>query len=254
MMKHYFLLDQNMIETKRKCVIVAHRGASNIAPENTMKAFRKAIELNADYIELDVRESKDGYLVISHEGDIFKTTGQHGLIKDMTLDELRKLDFGEGEQIPLLEEVVKLSKGIINLNCEIKVENVGKKALKLLRDADMLGSTIISSFKHDELLKIQKLSSDIKLASLVEIEPGFIISWSDKKSMIEFAARNKFYSINPFYSMVDKDFIEYCRKFKLKIFPWTVNSKIAIKRLIKLGIDGIITNQVQDVKEILNVI
>ena len=86
---------------KRKPWIIGHRGANSIAPENTLKAFQKAIDLGADCVEFDVHESKDGEVVIMHDPDIFRTTGQkhHGLIKDMTLEELRTLDCGEGEKI-----------------------------------------------------------------------------------------------------------------------------------------------------------
>ncbi len=108
--------------------ILAHRGASAYAPENTMAAFKKAIEMNADGIELDVHLSKDGYIVIIHDERVDRTTDGKGEVKDFSLDELKKLDAGswfsdeyKGEKIPTLEELLSLIKNTeIYLNIEIK--------------------------------------------------------------------------------------------------------------------------------------
>ena len=243
-----------MSEKSNKCLIFAHRGANNIAPENTMKAFREAIKLKADYIELDVRESKDGYLVIIHDEDVSRITGKAGIISEMTLKELRKLDFGKGEKIPLLEDVIKLTIGKIKLNCEIKTENIGKKVIDMIREAKIVDRTILSSFNHEELLKIQKIDPEIKLASLEEADPQYTNNWEKLKSLIKTAAINRFYSINPFYTYTDKKFIEFSHNSNLKVFVWTVDSKKVIKEMINLGVDGIITNYVQRTKDIMKTI
>ena len=105
--------------TKEKFLIVAHRGANNLAPENTLKAFKKAIELRADFVECDVLESKDGVLVITHDEEISRLTGQFGYVRDLTLEKLKTFDFGDGEKIPTLQELIELINGKINLNCEV---------------------------------------------------------------------------------------------------------------------------------------
>ncbi len=138
------------------------------------------------------------------------------------------------------------------MNCEIKAENIGKKVVNMIQEADIVNTTFISSFNHDELIKIKKIAPEIKLGSLEEANPDYTNNWEIIKSLIDEAVNNKFYSINPFYTYVDKTFIEYCHKSNLKIFVWTVDSKKAIKKLIKMGIDGIITNYVQRVKDIIN--
>ncbi|MFX1329560.1 MAG: glycerophosphodiester phosphodiesterase, partial [Promethearchaeota archaeon] len=84
----------------KNILIIAHRGANSIAPENTLKAFQKAIELGADMIEFDVRKTLDDRIVISHDNSLIRITGKLGSIKSMTLEQLRELDFGEGEKIP----------------------------------------------------------------------------------------------------------------------------------------------------------
>ena len=237
---------------REKILIIAHRGASNIAPENTLKAFKKAIEFRADYIEFDVHQSKDGEIVIMHDGNTLRTTGHFGIINRMALSDLKELDCGEGEKIPTLEEVIEVAKGKIGLNCEIKDRGIAEKIIKILRESDMVDTTIVSSFKHDILLKIQKLDSQIKLASLEPTRTGWIKSWITRKKLLSVAIKNNFYAINPFYKLVNQKFVESSHKNNIKIFPWTVDSESTIKKLVKIGVDGIITNHVSRVKDILN--
>lgn len=235
-----------------KILIIGHRGASNIAPENTLKAFQMAIDLNADFIEFDLHETKDGELVIIHDEDISRITGKKGLVKDMTLHELHLLDFGEGERIPTLLELITLSKGKIKLNCEIKVKDIGKKTIKILQESKMIDSTIISSFDHQELLIIQKMEPLLKLGSLEPTKYESTYDWNTKKEMVQFCVNNNLYSIHPFYPIVDEKFVEYAHKNDIKVFPWTVDSKVAIRKLVKFNVDGIITNEISKVKDIIN--
>jgi glycerophosphoryl diester phosphodiesterase len=239
-------------ENRDKIAIIAHRGASNIAPENTMKAFQKAIELNADYIEFDVHQSMDEEIVAMHDANTFRTTGHLGFIKYMFLDDLKKLDCGDGEKIPTLQEILSLTKGKIKLNCEIKVRGLEEKIIQILDEEDMIGNTLISSFKHDILLRIQKIDPRIKLASLEPTRTGWIKSWVSRRKLLNFAIKNQFYAINPFYKLVNRKFVKNAHENNIRIFPWTVNSDSTIRKIIELGVDGIITNKIFRVKEILN--
>jgi len=232
-----------LIENKRKVIIIAHRGASNIAPENTLKAFQKAIDLGADFIEFDVHLSKDNEIVIMHDANTFRTTGHKGLIKEMTLRELKELECGQGEKIPTLQELIEICKGKINLQLEIKAKGMAKKIVHILRDADLITSTLISSFKHDQLLEIQKLEPDLKLAAL--------IVGIKKRKTIKKAIKNNFHAIHPLYKFVNKKFIEKAHENNLKINVWTVDSKIQMKKLLEMGVDGIITNDIEVAKEML---
>ena len=237
---------------KKKVLIFAHRGASGVAPENTLSAFKKAIELKADYIEFDVHQSIDGEIVIMHDANTYRTTGHFGSIKNMTLEELKQLDCGDGERIPTLRELVKLAKGKIGLNCEVKARGLDEQLVNIINDEEMIESTIISSFKHDVLLRIQKLEPRIKLASLEPTRTGWIKSWLSRKKLIRVAINNTFYAINPFFKLVSENFKNRAHDNDIKIFPWTVNSESAINKLINIGVDGIITNEIQRVRALLN--
>ena len=232
--------------------MIAHRGASNIAPENTLKAFKMAIDLGADCIELDIHQSKDGELVVIHDENLNRITGQNGFIKNFTLEELKSFDFGEGEQIPTLREVIELTLGKINLNCEIKVEGISNRVIDLIKEYEILSSVIISSFIHDELLKFQKIEPLLKLASLEPNVYKISYSWEEKRQMIQFCIRNNLYAINPHFPILDQQFVKFAHKNNIKVFPWTVDRKHSIKKLIMLNVDGIITNDIVRLKNILN--
>ncbi|MBY9018421.1 MAG: hypothetical protein KGD66_06270 [Candidatus Lokiarchaeota archaeon] len=236
---------------EKQILIMGHRGASKIAPENTLLAFQKAIELKADFIEFDVLKSFDRELVITHDENVSRLTGKNGFVKEMSLKELKQLDFGEGEKIPTLTELIETTKGKIKLNCEIKVEGIVKKTIELFQKYDIIDSTIVSSFLHDELLKFQAEEPNLKLASLEPTPETTKLDWNTKKKMIDYCVNNNLYAINPIVMMVDQQFVDYAHGNEIKVFPWTVDTKISIKKLIKYGVDGIITNDIETAKNIL---
>ena len=226
-----------------KVLIIAHRGANKLAPENTLKAFEKAIELGADFVEFDTHASKDGEIVIMHDENTLRTAGYDGLIKDMTLEELKQLDCGAGEKIPTLKELIQLAKGKINLQLEIKAKGITGEIVKILRDSGLIDSTIISSFHHGELDKIEQLEPRLKLASL-------ILGIRKNKSIRE-AKKQDYYAIHPLHRLASSKFVRKAHENGIKINAWTVDSEKRMKKLIKRGIDGLITNDVEAAKKVL---
>lgn len=233
---------------KSQILVIGHRGANKSEPENTLKSFRKAIELQADYIELDVQVSKDGEIVVIHDYEISELTGHSGYVKEMTLDELKQLDMGEGEKIPTFQEVIKLAQGEIGLQIEIKVNEIGKEIIEMLRDANLIESTIISSFIHNELVKIKKLEPEIKLGALLSeriSEPRDLINATKR------VIKKNLFAVHPYFAGVNRELIEFAHKNNLKVNVWTINEKPDMERLIKLGVDGIITDDIPLAKELL---
>ena len=119
-------------------LLIGHRGANKIAPENTLKAFQKAIDLKADYVEFDVHQSKDGEIVVIHDSKTLRTTGYKGVIEEMNLKEIKELDAGEGEKIPTLDELLHLTKGKIGLQLEIKTPGMAQKIVSALKKLDLI--------------------------------------------------------------------------------------------------------------------
>jgi glycerophosphoryl diester phosphodiesterase len=240
-------------EKEKKILLIAHRGANKLAPENTLKAFQKAIELKADYIEFDIHKSKDNEIVIMHDRNTFATTGHKGLIKRMTLRELKALDCGEGEEIPTLRELIDIAKEKIGLQIEVKAKGMTEQLVSILRDqSNLIETSLISSFQHDELLKIQRIEPNLKLAALEPIITGWTKNWEYQSGIIDNVMKNKYYAIHPRYQLINQEFINYCRRNNIKVNVWTVNSKAAMKKFIRMGVDGIITDDILRAKEVLN--
>ncbi len=224
--------------------MIGHRGAYRYPPENSLKSFRKAINLGADYIEFDIHQSKDGEIVIMHDENTFRTTGFKGLIKNMTLKELKELDCGEAEKIPTLHELIKIAQGKIGLFCEIKAKGLEEKLVEILTEDNLLESTIIDSFYIDELLKIQELEPTLKLGLVVPIDESFVPEWDQRRDLIHTVINNNFSYIITRFKNVDQKFINYSHDNNLKVIVYPVNSKIIMRRFISMGVDGMIVNDI----------
>ena len=236
-----------MTTNQNDILIIGHRGASAISPPNTLKAFRKAIELKADYVEFDIHITKDEEIVIIHDSDTYSTTGVKGLVKNMTLEQIKQLDAGEGEQIPTLQELIAIAKDKLGLQIEIKATNLLEKLIQILKNENLLDTPIISSFMIDELLKLKKMEPELKVGLLTFEEvrkPKLIMRKIDK------IAKNDFYSVHPYYSNINKEIVDYAHDRGLKVNVWTVNDRKSIENLIEIGVDGIITDDISLLNDI----
>jgi glycerophosphoryl diester phosphodiesterase len=229
-------------------LIIGHRGASAIASPNTLKAFEKAIELKADYSEFDIHLTKDAEIVIIHDADTFNATGVKGLIKDMTLDQIKKLDAGEGEQIPTLQELIKIARDKMGLQIEIKATNLLEILIDILKKEGVLTTSIISSFMLSEVQKLKLLEPNVKVGLLTPME---LNRPSQYKRKIVQIAKDDFYSIHPYYTRTDKEFVDFAHEHGLKVIVWTVNTRRAMKKSIEMGVDGIITDNIALLNEVL---
>jgi len=230
-----------MSDSKNRILIIGHKGASAITPENTLRAFQKAIELHADYVEFDSHLTKDGEIVIIHDADTFNSTGVHGLIRDKTLEEIKKLDAGEGERIPTLQELIAIAKGKIGLQLEIKSTGLLEKMVQILRKEDLIQNSIVSSFLYDELIKLKEIEPKIKIGFLLPVE--LVRSRLIERKVLK-CAKEGFYAIHPHFSRVDKEIIGFAHTNDLKVNVWTVNDSDTMKNLIQMGVDGIITDDI----------
>ena len=233
--------------------ITAHRGASKEAPENTLAAFRQAIDDMADYIELDVQMTSDGYIVVMHDTSAYRTTGVAKNITDMTYEEVKQLDAGywfsdkyRGEKVPSFEEVLKLVKGStrsIKLNVEIKSspesDIVAKKVVELIKKYSMEDDCVITSFDYDALLAVKNLDKDI--------QTGYILSVAYGKFYED--TRVDFFSVNA--SFLTKRVVDAIHNTGKQVYAWTVNNDTSIKNLANKGIDNIITDVPVTAREVV---
>ncbi|TFH06840.1 MAG: glycerophosphodiester phosphodiesterase, partial [Candidatus Thorarchaeota archaeon] len=144
-----------------KQLVVAHRGASGSAQENTLLAFQLAYEIGAHMIETDVQETVDGTLVCIHDYDVDRTTNGTGAIAELTYREIRDLDAGNGAKIPTLDEVLDYVRGKMKINIELKVTGVEKDVLSAVKERNMISEVTISSFLHGTLISTRNLDDRI---------------------------------------------------------------------------------------------
>lgn len=226
-------------------LIIAHRGGRKWAPENTMAAFRKSLAANVDGIELDIHRCKTGELVVIHDESLDRTTDGHGLIKEKTLAELKKLSAGawygkefQGEQLPLLSEVLDLIDGKLVLNIEIKnapiaYQGIEDDLLALLAKYKYPKKIVISSFDHEVLERIHKKNRLYKVAFLGE---SLFIDLPGYAKQIGAQAWN------PYYGELRTDSVEAAHKVPLEVNVWTVNDEKQWQSMTDMKVDGIITD------------
>jgi glycerophosphoryl diester phosphodiesterase len=231
--------------TKDQFLVFGHRGASKLAPDNSLLAFRKAIDLKADYIEFDLRISIDNRIVIHHDD---KIEGNPKLIKNMSIDELKLINIGNGEKIPTLDELIELTRGKIKLQAEILVPGIVSKLLEVLRKENLIGSSIISSFEIAELLKVKDKEEGLKLGYLI---PRALTRVRIVKRYLQRAINNNFFAIHPYYPVVDIEFVEFAHSYGLKVHVFTVNEEDMMIKLIDLGVDGIFTDDIALLNSVL---
>ena len=226
-------------------MILAHRGASAYAPENTLEAFRLALEMGADGFELDVHLSKDGHLVVIHDESVNRTTNGTGEVRDLTLAELKALDACNGKEayrgakIPTLEEVFELIKDTHHIvNVELKTDNypypgLEEQCLELVARMGLEDRVIYSSFNHFTLMKMRQLKPDAKLGMLfgdVMVRP-----W-------EYAERLNVNYLHPMkLNIWTPDFTKDAGEAGYGVNVWTVNDEKTMVLCHAVGA-GIITN------------
>ncbi len=213
--------------------IVAHRGASAYEPENTLRSIRRAIEMGADAVEVDVRMTSDGVPVIMHDPTVDRTTNGKGEVRYMSLEEIESLDAGLGEKVPRLDEVLDEVKGKVDLLIELKVDEASLPALKLVEDRGIIDSVLFISFSIRALESV--LRSQFKAhTGLIYSKPG---DWIARAKQIgcEF--------ILPKYHLATRKAIDLAHRSHLRVIPWVIDDLELAKELKDRGSDGIATNR-----------
>jgi glycerophosphoryl diester phosphodiesterase len=230
----------------QRVLIIAHRGASAVAPENTLAAFEMAEALGADGIELDVRLCADGVPVVIHDATVDGTTNGSGRVADMTLTELKELDAGSGfdpafagELIPTLAETLETVGRKLLLNIELKGEGLLSRGLAravvdVIRQHGLGERVLLSAFNPLTLRRVQKIAPQIPTALLYASAP--------LPRFARLVARRPYAALHPHVAAVSGEHVGWIRRRGYRIHVWTVDDPREMRRLIGWGVDGIITN------------
>jgi len=233
------------IEYTKETQITAHRGASSNYPENTMSAFKAAKELGANWIELDVSQTKDGKIVVIHDENLKRITGVDKNVWELTYDEIKELDTGvifdekfKGEKIPLLEEVIKFAKeNFIKLNIELKAtgheKDFEKTVIDIIIDEKFENDCVVSSLSYKDLENVKAYNDNIKTIYVMTLAYGNILSL-DKADGFSIEATS-----------VTKSLVKKIHNSGKEIFVWTINNEDSISKMLNLKVDNIITDDVE---------
>ncbi len=237
----------------------AHRGAAGLAPENTLAAFRMAIDLGMDATELDLQATKDGVVVVLHDETVDRTTDGHGRIGDLTLAEVKRLDAGakaapafHGERIPTLRELIDLVKAggrpDFRLNLEIKFADgregqpadLEERVLAVLHETGFTDRVVVQSFHHPSAAKMKRLAPGIPCGLLV----------GERRRPADPVAAVRAHGVDyyaPHHSLVTPALLAALHQAGIPAVTWTVNDPADMRRLIAMGLgamagDGMISD------------
>ena len=223
--------------------VTAHRGYSSKYPENTLLSFSKAIEVNSNEIELDVRLTKDNKVVVLHDSNLNRVGNVNKYVSNIKYEDLKKIKVGDNETVPLFEDVLKLIQDKdIKVNIELKSieknEQLVQSTIDLINKYNLKDKCYFSSFEYSMLLKVKEIDSSFKTL--------FISNSSDNLFNYEVDG----YSLN--HKCVDINLVKEIHKNNKEIHVWTVNSEDDIYSMIKMNVDNIITNNVELVQNMID--
>jgi glycerophosphoryl diester phosphodiesterase len=237
-----------MLESLPRPVIFAHRGACAHAPENTIAAFELALAQQADAIELDVKLSSDGYVVVHHDPTLDRTTTGKGPLKNMTLAELKKLDAGsffsekfKGEPVPTLEDVFEAvgKRTFINIeltNYKTPGDELVETVCMLVKKHKMQKNIMFSSFIASNLSKARSYLPEVPRGLLAL--NGFLGSWARSFGF----AFGKYQALHPYLKDMTQQETARVHRLNRRVHVWTVNDEQDMRRLFGWGVDGIFTD------------
>jgi glycerophosphoryl diester phosphodiesterase len=228
------------LDVHEDVAVTAHRGASMRAPENSMAAFREAYEAGTHYVELDVQRTRDGAIVVIHDGDLMRMGSDPRKVKDLTLAEIQAIDIGSrrgpqyaGERVPTLAEVIDFARGKFRVNIELKYNvpdpQLAAAVVDLLREVRFLDQVVITSLDHSSLQQVERLQPSLETGLIVTAAVGNVI-----KTDTDFVSLNS--------ARASASLVGQARAAGKKVHVWTVNKPEVMLRMIERDVDNIITD------------
>lgn len=250
-------------------LVFAHRGGGGLFPENTLEAFKYSVEMGVDVLELDVHSTLDGKLVVLHDRTIDRTTNGQGNVKDLTLENLKRLDAGykfttdggqtfpfrgKGITIPTLEEILAAFPSMtFNIEPKQQTPSITKPLCAILREKNATGNVIVGSFRQEVLDEFRAECSEVATSAspsevsqfLAYYKTGIASSYAPPMQALQVPENVGYLNV------VSKDFVDAAHKLNLKVHVWTINKPEDMQRLLEMGVDGIMTDYPDKLLELL---
>ena len=246
------------LEARTRPLNLAHRGASAYAPENTLAAFRLAAEMGADGIELDSKLSRDGRVVIVHDLTVDRTTDGSGRVSSLTLEELKRLDAGSKfaaefveERVPTLEETLYAIGDRLLINVELtnyasRNDGLERKVVDVIERRGLVERVMVSSFDPLSLRKVKRAASHIVCGLLVAPDMPVYLHRAWLARLIPGLDAH-----HPHHTMIDAALVRRLHRRSKRINTCTVNEELAMRRLVAIGVDGIMTDRPDALKGVV---
>jgi len=212
---------------------IGHRGARAYEPENTLRSFKKALEIGVDAVELDVRKTKDNQLVVIHDADVKRTTDGKGLVSELTLEEIKEFSAEKGEKIPTLKETLDFLDKKVKIVIELKETGVENQVLSMVHTKGLQKSVVFVSFIEEALRKVRELDK--------EVETGLI--YVKHKNPVKSALELKASYLLPLYRFTHTANVQKAHENGLKVIVWTVNKPEEVAEYAEKGVDGIASDK-----------
>ena len=217
----------------RRVLRIGHRGAAGHAPENTLAAIQKGIALGVDFVEIDVRRTADGVLVVLHDETVNRTTNGKGRVDRLSLQEVKKFNAGNGEHIPTLEEVLKVAAGKAGLMVELKVKGMAQRTVEVVHEAGFRDPVIYASFLHDELKHVRTAHSGVSLMMLFS---------SLSRASVARAVKYGPSYVGLRHDKATRPLVDAFHRADLLVFVYTADAPSDIQRALSFDVDGVISN------------
>jgi glycerophosphoryl diester phosphodiesterase len=214
--------------------VVGHRGAAGVLPENTLKGYRYAIELGVQYVECDIRLTRDERLVVMHDATVDRTTNGSGAIRSLDFACVRALDAGDGEQVPTLDEVLSLVNGKVKLLCELKGEGVEEAAVDTVLKRGMAPDVVFTSFHLDRIARVKERDSGLQIGAIFS-EP----SDDDIARALEMGV----VGVGIQYKSLCLRMVEHVLGADTDLRAWNPDTLREQKAMIALGVSGVSSNR-----------
>ncbi|MVP01644.1 glycerophosphodiester phosphodiesterase [Paenibacillus lutrae] len=236
-----------------KPIIIAHRGAKGLAPENKLGAFRLGLEQGCEAIELDIHLSADGELIVIHDATLDRTTDGQGEILAKSLAEIKAVDAGswyseayKGETVPTLGEVFDLVPESVMINVELKVDGaIEQKLVDFVRERGCFGQVVVSCFDHKCLRRIKQMEPQIRIGLLYGNKMWDPVGYARSFDV-------DVYSLHPYHQIIEAEDVEKAIEHGLQVYPYTANTEEELHKLMAIHVSGIITNYPARLKELLD--
>jgi glycerophosphoryl diester phosphodiesterase len=213
---------------------IGHRGAAGYAPENTLAAIWKARSFGIDMVEVDVRATGDGRLVLLHDETVDRTTNRTGCLAHLSLRQVQQLDAGQCQRVPTLEEALAAAGDTLGMILELKEEGIGTKTVAIVRRTRFPGPVIYASFIPQELVRVRSADSNAAILPLLgETLPT---------DPLQEAMRLKASHVGFCYPTLTPALVKICHEAGFLVFAYTVNDSLAIREVRDLQVDGIISD------------